>query len=165
MTEPDNTRHNPTIQLSDRQIAAIETLVASGTQTDAAYAAGVTRQTINQWVNHHYGFIAELNRLRSERLQTCADRLQQTVGKALEVVASQIEQGDAGTALGLLKLVRVDHLRTANTSAPVTPESVRRQLMTDAYLLMLNNGDHSSFMAEQVDLEAKRAFDPGDQLT
>ena len=40
MTEPDNTRHNPTIQLSDRQIAAIETLVASGTQTDAAYAAG-----------------------------------------------------------------------------------------------------------------------------
>jgi len=47
MTEPDNTRHNPTTSLSDRQLLAIATLVATGTQTDAANAAGVTRQTVN----------------------------------------------------------------------------------------------------------------------
>ena len=108
MTDPDTTRHNPTVDLSDRQLTAIATLVASGTQTDAANAAGVTRQTVNQWVNHHYGFIAEVNRLRAERLQTCADRLQDAVGKALELVTEHIEQGDISIATGLLKLVGVD---------------------------------------------------------
>jgi hypothetical protein len=164
MTEADNTRHNPTIDLSDRQVAAIAVLVASGTQTDAAEASGVTRQTVNEWANHHYGFIAELNRLRTERLQSCAERLQTAVGKALQLVTTQIDEGHTTVALGLLKLVGVDHLRTARTSEPSTPDSVRRQLMRDAYLDLLEDGDFPDFMDTRVDREAKRAFDNGHPL-
>jgi len=162
MTEPDNNRHNPTIQLSDRQVTAIVALVASGTQTHAAYAAGVTRQTVNQWVNHHYGFIAELNRLRTERLQSCADRLQSAVSQALELVAEHIEQGDINIATGLLKLVGVDHLRTSGTNHPTQPDSVRHQLVANEYSALLQESNNPDFMAIRVDREAKRAFDTGE---
>jgi len=159
MSEPDNNRHNPTIQVSDRQLAAIATLVASGTQTDAAHAAGVTRQTVNYWINHHYGFIAEVNRLRAERLQTCADRLQDAVGKALELVTEHIEQGDIAVAMGMLKLVRVDHLRSANTRQPLKPDAVRRQLISDTYIELLEESGFPESMATRTDRQAKRAFD------
>ena len=41
MTQPDSIGHNPTVNLSDRQRVAIESLMAAGNQTDAAVAAGV----------------------------------------------------------------------------------------------------------------------------
>lgn len=159
MTEPDNNRHNPTIQLSDRQIAAIEALVASGTQTDAAHAAGVTRQTVNEWANHHYGFIAELNRLRAERLQTCADTLQSTVVEALELVSAQIGEGDVAVAIGLLKIVKVDHLRAARTGDPSSPKEVRKRKLSDAHIELLQENESLDFLATKVDRLAKRAFD------
>ena len=159
MTEPDSTRHNATTQLSDRQIAAIEALVAAGTQTDAALAAGVTRQTVNEWVNHHYGFIAELNRLRTERLQACADTLQSTVAQAVELVSAQIANGDVAIAMGLLKIVKVDHLRTVQTGEPSSPEEVRKRKLTGAYIELLQENDSPDFVATKVDRRAKRAFD------
>ena len=161
MSEPVNTRHNPTVDLSDRQLVAIATLVGSGTQTDAAHAAGVTRQTVNNWINHHYGFIAEVNRLRAERLQTCADRLQDAVAKALELVDTRIDEGDVTIAMGLVKLVRLDHLRTANTRRPLKPSLVRRQLISDAYFELLEDDDPSAVMSSPVDRQAKEALDAG----
>jgi hypothetical protein len=164
MTEPDNTRHNPTIDLSDRQLVAIATLVAAGTQKEAANAAGVTRQTVNDWVNHHYGFIAKINELRAERLQSCADELQTSVRKALELVTKTIDEGHTAVALGLLKLVGVDHLRTARTSEPSKPDSVRHQLLRDTYLDLLEDNDYPDFIASRVDSEAKEASDRTDWL-
>ena len=92
MTEPDNTRHYPTTSLSGRQRVAIATLVAAGTQKDAAHAAGVARQTVNDWVNHHIGFITELNKRRHEQSQISAHRLQQTVSAAIDTISAQITQ-------------------------------------------------------------------------
>ena len=137
MTEPDNTRRNPTTSLSDRQRVAIATLVAAGTQTDAAHAAGVTRQTVNDWVNHHIGFITELNKRRHEQSQTSARRLQQTVSAAIDTISAQITQGDIAAAFQLLKLVGVSHLIPLMASGPRTPLSVENQLTCDAYNEMI----------------------------
>ena len=129
MTEPDNNRHNPTTQLSDRQLVAIATLVASGTQTDAAHAAGVTRQTVNSWVNHHIGFIVELNQRRHEQLRISAQRLQATVSAAIDNIEDRILQGDFTVALQLLKLVGVDHLLPLLSAGPRTPLGVENRLV------------------------------------
>jgi hypothetical protein len=137
MTEPDNTRHYPTTSLSDRQRVAIATLVAAGTQTDAAHAAGVTRQTVNDWVNHHIGFITELNKRRHEQSQISARRLQQTVSAAIDTISAQITQGDIAAAFQLLKLVGVSHLIPLMASGPRTPLSVENQLTSDAYNEMI----------------------------
>ena len=161
MTEPDNNRHNPTIQLSDRQIAAIEALVGAGTQADAALAAGVTRQTVSQWVNHHYGFIAELNRLRNERLQNCADLVQVAVAEALEHVVQQIGQSNTSVAMGLLKLVGLDHLRTAQTGEAQDSQRVRRRIIDNEHSRLSKEVHYRDLVADRIDRQAKRAFDSG----
>ena len=137
MTEPDNTRHYPTTSLSDRQLVAIATLVAAGTQTDAAHAAGVARQTVNDWVNHHIGFITELNKRRHEQSQISARRLQQTVSAAIDTISAQITRGDIAAAFQLLKLVGVSHLISLMASGPRTPLSVENQLTSDVYNEMI----------------------------
>ena len=110
MTQSDGSGHNPTVDISDRQRVAIESLVAAGTQTDAAVAAGVTRQTVNSWVNHDIGFIVELNQRRHEQRRISAQRLQTAISAAIDNIEERITQGDCTVALQLLKLVGVDHL-------------------------------------------------------
>ena len=129
MTEPDTTRHNPTVDLSDRQLVAITTLMASGSQGDAADAAGVTRQTVNSWVNHHIGFIVELNQRRHEQRRISAQRLQGTVSAAIDNIEDRISQGDTTAALQLLKLVGVGHLLPLLAAGPRTPLGVENQLV------------------------------------
>jgi hypothetical protein len=161
MTEPDSTRHNATTQLSDRQIAAIEALVAAGTQTDAALAAGVTRQTVSTWVNHHYGFIAELNRQRNERLDNCADKVQIAVSEALDHVLEQIGQSNTSVVMAILKLVGLGHLRTAQTGEPQDPQRVRRRVIDNEYARLSKEPHYRDLVGERLDKQAKRAFDLG----
>ena len=53
-------------EVSDRQVLAIDTLVAGGTHQEAAAAAGVHRVTVSNWARRHPGFMAEVNRRRGE---------------------------------------------------------------------------------------------------
>ena len=159
MTKPDEIRHETSSQVSDRQIAAIATLINAGTQDDAAIAAGVSRQTVNKWVNHHYGFISMLNRLRAERLQTCADQLQKAVLLALKITIEHLEQGDPLAANSLLKLVGVDHLVTLGTNLPTKPESVRGYLIEQEYDSFLEAGRAPDFISTAIDKAARRSCD------
>ena len=129
MTQPDSIGHNPTVDISDRQRVAIESLVAAGTQSDAAVAAGVTRQTVNSWVNHHIGFIVELNQRRHEQRLISAQRLQTAISAAIDNIEERITQGDCTVALQLLKLVGVDHLLPLLHAGPRTPLGVENQLV------------------------------------
>ena len=74
---------------------------------------GVARTTVTSWANHNVHFIVEHNLRRTARLEASADRLHSLVLKALLLVESEIDGGDVGSALALLKLVGVDHLSTA----------------------------------------------------
>ena len=57
---PDETR-----RLTARQQTALTQLLMGATITEAAQAAGVTRQTVSEWCNHHGAFQAELSERRS----------------------------------------------------------------------------------------------------
>ena len=157
MTESDNIGHNPTVDLSDRQLVAIATLVASGTQTDAAVAAGVTRQTVNSWVNHHIGFIVELNQRRHEQIRVSAQRLQATILAAIDNIDNRIARGDTTAALQLLKLVGVGHLLPLLAAGPRTPLGVENQLARAMDTEMFMSTEHravTQFAVQDLATEA-----------
>ncbi len=53
----------------------------------AACAAGVTRQTVSEWSNHHPPFQAELARRRAGALRDVKQRLEEAALMAVEVLA------------------------------------------------------------------------------
>src|SRR5215468_9438272 len=61
-TNPDT----PDWTLTPQQETAVDLLVSGKTVTDTATAVEVTRQTVSEWLNHHPGFQAALNRRRQE---------------------------------------------------------------------------------------------------
>jgi excisionase family DNA binding protein len=65
--QPDKSRHGDGAErpkLTPKQHAAIDELLRGRTDARAARAAGVSRQTVNIWRNHHAAFRAELDRRR-----------------------------------------------------------------------------------------------------
>jgi len=79
---PDDSR-----RLTPQQQTAIEYLLLGATITEAACAAGVTRQTVSEWSNHHPPFQAELARRRAEALRGVQQRLEEAALMAVEVLA------------------------------------------------------------------------------
>ena len=138
MTEPDQIRPP---EVSDRQSIAIDALVAGSTHREAAKLAGVQRSTVTGWCNHNIVFIAEWNQRRRQRLAASGERLHQTMSAALNTLAASINDGDTDTALGLIRLVGVEHLLRASHPGPTTPlgvherlaEQVRSDLVSDYF--------------------------------
>ena len=159
MTQPDSIGHNPTVDLSDRQRVAIESLVAAGSQTDAAVAAGVTRQTVNGWVNHHIGFIVELNQRRHEQRRILAQRLQTAISAAIDNIEDRITQGDCTVALQLLKIVGVDHLVSLLHAGPRTPLGVENQLAQAMEAEIFMSTEHREVVQFAIQDLAHRACD------
>ena|GEM_PF-6694441 len=59
-----------------------------GTQvTEAAQAAGVSRQTVSEWSNHHGPFQSELSERRDQALRDVQQRLEEAAAMAVEVLA------------------------------------------------------------------------------
>jgi AcrR family transcriptional regulator len=54
-------------ELTPAQVVALAALAGGGSVSDAADAAGVHRATVYRWLDDDAGFIAELNRFRSEQ--------------------------------------------------------------------------------------------------
>lgn len=90
--------------LDDRQLIALDVLLAGGTQQDAADRAGVSRQTVNGWATSHRSFMAERQARRTLRAQRMADRFEAVVGDALDLVADKVNEGDLTAALTLVKM-------------------------------------------------------------
>jgi hypothetical protein len=97
------TESDDLLQLSERQVLALEVLTTGGTHAAAAAAAKVNRVTVTTWANHHPGFRAE----RARRLEAAAaasrERARRTAIKAVEVVENAIDAGDTDVALSYLK--------------------------------------------------------------
>ena len=127
-TGPDQTRPP---EVNDRQSIAIDTLIAGRTHREAAQAAGVQRSTVTGWCNHNIVFIAEWNQRRRQRLAASGERLHQTMSAALDTLAASINDGDTDTALGLIRLVGVEHLLRAACPGPTTPLGVHQDLAAD----------------------------------
>ena len=77
---PDDSR-----RLSPQQQTAFKQLLMGTSITEAAQAAGVTRQTVNEWCNHHDGFQAELSTRRVSVLRNAQQQIEEAALMAAEV--------------------------------------------------------------------------------
>jgi hypothetical protein len=102
--KPDKRLHNATdsAELPPAQVAAMAVLLAGGTVTAAADAAGVHRTTVHTWLRDDAGFIAAYNRGRREVLDGMYARLLRVADKAVATVEQAVE-GDPKTAVALLR--------------------------------------------------------------
>ena len=55
--------------------------------TEAAQAAGVTRQTVSEWCNRHSAFQAELSERRTSALRDAQQQLEEAALMAVEVLS------------------------------------------------------------------------------
>ena len=79
---PDDSRH-----LTPQQQRAIERLLLGATITEAAQPAGVSRQTVSEWSNHHWPFQSELSERRAQALRDVQQRPEEAAVMAVEVLA------------------------------------------------------------------------------
>jgi hypothetical protein len=89
--------------LSPQQLVAVEALLSGQTHTEAAEAAGVSRQTVHRWRNESPVFQAAFNRARNELAAAVEARLRKLALRALDAVETSVEQGNAASALAVLK--------------------------------------------------------------
>jgi hypothetical protein len=89
--------------LSDPQVTVLSALLEGATVTAAATRAGVSRQTASTWRNRDPVFMAVLNSGRLDVWLHVQDRLRTLVGKSLDVLEKQLEQGDVSVAKAILR--------------------------------------------------------------
>ena len=95
-------------ELNDKQLIALDLLVAGATQQRAADAAGVTRQTVNEWCTKNPLFISERQTRRMLRAQHQQDRVQALADQALDVFEEQLGKGDPKAATFILRMASSD---------------------------------------------------------
>lgn len=98
------------VELTPAQALAVDAIAAGSTHEDAAEAAGVTRETVNRWANHHPGFQSAVDRYRhvlADELAMAACRLR---AKAIMVIDHHLEADDLSAALTVLRAVQPPEL-------------------------------------------------------
>jgi transposase len=116
-------------EVSDRQVLAIDALVAGGTHQEAAAAAGVHRVTVSNWARRHPGFMAEVNRRRGElraqrtaRLRELDEAALELDAAALRTVAAQVEAGDPDAAMKWLRVRKINPVEISG--GPTDPDEI-----------------------------------------
>lgn len=107
---PRNTTKSDTEKITPKQAQAVELVFAGRNQTEVAEAVGVGRETVSRWINHDAEFQAALNRRRFHLWESFEDRLRGLLPKALEVLESELENGEKRTqaALAIVKLASAE---------------------------------------------------------
>ena len=106
-TKSDKTRQQK--QLNPQQELALSAILLGKNDEAVAAAAGVTRQTVCEWRNHNYQFIAELNRRRAEIWDAVSDRMRAAMLCALDVISTELERRDnVDMALSVLRMCKVN---------------------------------------------------------
>jgi len=94
-------------QLDDRKRVALELMLTGATLTHVAAAVGISRKTLYNWRTEDAVFRDELNRRRSEILDSSVDRFRDLLGKSMELLDKQIRDPFTTTALRAARTVLV----------------------------------------------------------
>ena len=113
----DETRQKPT--LSGPQHVALTALAAGSTVTAAAEAAGVSRQTVSDWLHHDAEFASELLSRREEQWAALRTRLELITTKAVATVAELLDHEDPRIQLAAVS--RIFALVTDRSRRPDLP--------------------------------------------
>ncbi|MDD5276086.1 MAG: phBC6A51 family helix-turn-helix protein [Methylovulum sp.] len=81
-------------ELKPVQLEAALLLATGATITATAEKAATTRQTIHQWLNSDYEFIAYINRLKKENTEAARAAIQSAAVLAVETIASIMKDSD-----------------------------------------------------------------------
>ncbi len=109
------TKHDTTLPaLNDRQLAAIDALIAGATDEEAAEQSGAHRVTVTNWRNHNPVFRAALNARRAELWSTSLDRLRSMLPNALDRIERELTGSDTPQGLRVaLKVLEIAGMGTA----------------------------------------------------
>ena len=122
---PDEARRNATLSAPQEQ--ALGALLGGATITEAADAAGVSRQTVSGWANRDFEFVAQLRTRRAEVLDALRSRLEAVGGRAVQVLEHLLDDDDPRCRLAasgrILDLLRV---REAPTPRATTADDLRQ---------------------------------------
>jgi len=97
-------------RLSPRQMTALKAFHSGSSLTDAAKAAGVTRQTLHRWRTQYHWFSEAMEDWEEGQMVIARSRLVDMADNAIDALAHAIENGDARAAMMVLKSLRI--LRT-----------------------------------------------------
>ena len=105
--------------LTVTQRAVLAELLSGATVTDAAKSARINRTTVYKWLKKP-AFKSALNDSRNVIRQSLHARLMQTAAQAVETVEKAIEDGDAKSALAVLKGLGLlsEESKPANSKEP-----------------------------------------------
>ena len=157
MTSEDNqTQPHP---VSDRQLLAIDALLTGATHNEAADIAGVHRCTVTGWVNHHIGFITELNQRRHQRNLASADLLHSVIQDALRLLTQAISEGNVKAALSLLSRLDLQTIYKAGSPKTVTPLAVISDLANKKESSVIMNSFVSSNFIDFIEKESQKHSD------
>jgi len=93
------------LDLSPRQLVAVDLVALGQADQDVADRVGVTRQTVNVWRNHHPGFAVAVEERRRAAWDASVDGLRALMPKAVEVIGASLDGSDGWrVALALVKL-------------------------------------------------------------
>lgn len=106
MAKTDKFRQKET--LSIEQLNAIDLLILGKCDREVSESVGVSRQTVTSWRLYNPYFQAELNRRRKEVWGAAVDRFRSLLLDAIDAIEKAIKQGDAKTALEVLRMAGMD---------------------------------------------------------
>jgi len=153
------------VNLSATQAIAAEAIATGATHGEAAELAGVTRETVSRWVNHHPGFGEALDRARhvlADEAITTACRIR---AKALAAVERRLDTDpdDLPVALAVLRAVPAPELgplrvagarlftETGRLAANLPPAPVPRFADGRVNFLTLADPDYPAEIRERTD--------------
>ena len=123
MTGKRNKMQQNAASLSRSQETAMQALLSGEQITAAAKTAKVNRSTLHRWLKEPE-FLAALNTCRSELREAQHDRLASLASSAIEVIEQALEEGDARTALAVLRGVGLLDGQTPHTG-PTNADRIR----------------------------------------
>lgn len=119
--------------INTKQELAIQALLSGASDSKAAEAAGVTRQTVNEWKNNNIEFIAVFNQYKqslSDEIQTLRKN---TLNKAYRALEQKIDS-DSATVGDLVKAIQLlETPQKAVSTYSVTVEQVQRDKEIKAF--------------------------------
>jgi hypothetical protein len=93
------------LELKPAQQKALSLLVTGSTHETAATGAGVSRETVNRWANHHPSFRAALNLFRASRATELANQAVGVREKALARVESLLDDANLNEVLAVIRAI------------------------------------------------------------
>jgi hypothetical protein len=84
-------------ELKPVQLTVALLLATGATITATAEKAAITRQTIHQWLNSDYEFMAYINRLKKENTEAARAAIQSAAVLAVETIAAIMKDSDNDT--------------------------------------------------------------------